>query len=1238
MLSVKKILAGRGAVDYYLNQTRRGLADYYLPEHSSPDGDVAVAEGLSAPGSSWWGGGAEVLGLDGEVERRQFVPLYSKGAKPDGGYLGRRFRTQEDAAEARADRMAKIEQIADPFERWEAQQEVARAGSGVSVAAWDATFSPVKSVSLLWAAGDRHIQEQVWAAQVAAVDAGLAYLEEHAAFVRAGRNGVKVLDADGLVVARMNEWTSRDGDMQLHTHCVILNRARTSVDGRWRALDGRPLLAAKTGAAAVYHRVLEAELTRRLGVAWRDRPEGLREIDGVPEELIGAFSTRRRAITAEVARLVAAYEDRYGTPPPPAVRHQMAQDATLATRRSKREPSPAEALEAWERRARQQGSDLAALPGQVIGRNTVRRNPSAARDELGLLLERLAGSSRASFTRHDLLRAALDVVEVAARPAHELRRDADRLITRLLDSDLVLALHAEDPLQVGEVFRRADGTSVFTRHARERWTLRSTLDREAWLLAVAAEPAAIAVEAEAVTHAVDRHRLGADQAAAVHQLLESEQRVGLLVGPAGAGKTRTLRAVVDAWGQGGGNVIGLTVSQAAAEVLATEAQVRAENTAKWLYETRHSRWHLPDRPLLLIDEASMVSTDDLVTLVAQARQAGGKVLLVGDPAQLSAIHIGGAFDLLAERHGSARLTEIRRFTHPWEADASILLRDRDPAALDAYAMRGRIHGGRLEELESALFDAWKADALGTNDHRARETVAMIVASNDQAAVLGERARHALIDAGHVAAGPTVQLADNLASVGDHIVTRRNDRRLTGTGGAWVVNGQTWTITSILPHGGVEVARHGDGETLTLPADYLGQHTHLAYATTAHRAQGMTVDRAHATVDADTTHQQLYVAATRGRQSNDLWVALDSDRDLIADDTHLPDPQHLLVRALARQDPDRLSAHQLADDARHELHSLARLGAIFEDAARHTTHQWLATKLDAHGLGQAVRDTEWGSLLDRTRQLALQGHDLDQLTDRAIAMRPIDDAHSTAGVLHWRLSQIADHTEPARRPGPLRSLPPADPGDPHHQLARAAGELIRQRWHEIREQLTDLDGLLPYARDLGPRPADPADSLSWITAATAITAYRERYDLPHHTQLLGERPGPLRPDAQAAYDHALHQHDRHLARQHRRLDPDALQALRDAVAAAGRRTEQLDPDELQQASTQADQTRRHWRTTTVQPDRAAARDQHQRARLALDSLERLAADHRQTRHAAHRARDHARQLALLPQRGESPTRR
>ncbi|MEX0953036.1 MAG: MobF family relaxase, partial [Nitriliruptoraceae bacterium] len=220
---MKRIHAGRSAVDYYLNQTRHGMADYYLTDDR--DGDDASR--LSAPAASWWGGGAESLELAGEVQRAQFVPLYAKAVRPGGGYLGRRFRLPEEVDAARADALRAAADITDPYQRWIAKHQIRRRGGHASVAAWDCTFSPPKSVSLLWAAGDRDIQTQVWDAHLAAVETGLAYLQEHAAYVRAGAQGVRVMDTTGLLVARMNEWTSRDGDMHLHTHCLILNRAET---------------------------------------------------------------------------------------------------------------------------------------------------------------------------------------------------------------------------------------------------------------------------------------------------------------------------------------------------------------------------------------------------------------------------------------------------------------------------------------------------------------------------------------------------------------------------------------------------------------------------------------------------------------------------------------------------------------------------------------------------------------------------------------------------------------------------------------------------------------------------------------------------------------------------------------------------------------------------------------------------------------------------------------------------
>lgn len=1200
MLTVKRIHAGRAAVDYYLNQTRRGLADYYLPEPPADEADdEAVRARLSAPGSSWWGGGAEALGLSGEVERRQFVPMYAKGVRPGGGYLGTKFRQPEEVDAARAAALQAASEIADPYERWMAKHEIRRKGGHASVAAWDCTFSPPKSVSLLWASGDDHVQRQVWAAHTAAVDAGLGYLQEHAVYVRAGRNGVRVLDTTGLVVARMNEWTSRDGDMHLHTHCLLLNRAQTAEDGKWRALDGRAVLSARTGAGALYNRTVEAELTRRLGVGWRDRPDGLRELDGVDDELIDAFSSRRRAITAKVEELAAAYRDKYGIDPPPAVLNAMGQTAWSATRQRKHVPDPADALEQWEETARSHGRQLAELPARVIGR----ARPVGPAHEPGVgidrLLAALAAGGRATFTRHDLLRAALDALPPSCDTADVLEARANDLVNAVVRGPELIGVTAPDLIEAPATLRRGDGTSVYEQPDRHRWALRSTLDQEAWLLDVAVEDAGHQLDPSTIETAVTEHGLGEDQADAVRQLLGSPQRVGLLVGPAGAGKTRTLRAVVDAWQHTGRPVLGLTVSQAAAQVLCAEAQVRAENTAKWLHETARGRWAMPDGALVLVDEASMVSTHTLVDLVEQTRRAGGKVLMVGDPAQLAAIHIGGAFDLLAARLGASHLHEIRRFTEPWERHASQLLRRRDPAALAEYAMRARMHGGRQADVETGLFDAWQTDALAADENGGRRSVLMIVSTNEQAAVLAERARHTLIERGAVSGGSAVQLRDNRASIGDHIVTRRNDRRLVTSNRGWVVNGDLWTIIEVYDDGAVDARRHGDAATITLPADYLTEHCHLGYATTAHRAQGMTVDVCHAAITHATSHEALYVAATRGRDGNHLWVATDTDREVVRDADDLPPPENVLSRILERRDPDRLSVHQAIEESLTEMSGLARLGQIFEDAARTATDEWLEQFLADRGLGDAVDDPEWSTLLTTARQAALAGHDLDGLLDDALRMRSMAGAESIAAVLDWRVGMLADVSVPARARGPLASLPPT--GGPSVEVARQAGELMRERWRQIRATLAATTATLRWAAELGPQPAEREERSAWLTAATAVTAYRERFEVPSYALMVGETPSSPRPDAQAAWDHARLQADRYLARRLRHLTDEKLDELdrHQQAILANRFT--FDPVELHAARL----SRANWVRAATGPQR-------------VGPLERAAGHHNAWRKEAHAA--------------------
>ena len=262
----------------------------------------------------------------------------------------------------------------------------------------------------------------------------------------------------------------------------------------------------------------------------------------------------------------------------------------------------------------------------------------------------------------------------------------------------------------------------------------------------------------------------------------------------------------------------------------------------------------------------MAATLDLDTITTHAQQAGAKVLLVGDWAQLSPVSAGGAFHLLAhDRDDVATLHEVRRFTHAWERDASLRLRDGDPAVVDEYLAHGRVQGGDRESMLDLLYEAWRADI------DAGLTSLMIAADTETVLDLNRRAQADRIRAGEVA-GAGVALADGTtAGRGDVIVTRRNDRHLVAPGG-FVKNGDRWHV---LAHH-ARRQPHRPTPRWRRPGRGCPRHTSpdtssSATPTTAQRAQGRTVDRAHAYLAPAATRETLYVMASRGVQSNDLYV-------------------------------------------------------------------------------------------------------------------------------------------------------------------------------------------------------------------------------------------------------------------------------------------------------------------------------------------------------------------------------
>lgn len=416
------------------------------------------------------------------------------------------------------------------------------------------------------------------------------------------------------------------------------------------------------------------------------------------------------------------------------------------------------------------------------------------------------------------------------------------------------------------------------------------------------------------TRVLDRSVLGEDQREAVRGLLSGGERVALLIGPAGTGKSRALDAAREAWIAAGFDPIGLAPSAMAASVLRDEAGLRSDTLAKFLYETERDRstFIIDHRSVIVLDEAGMARTDDLTKLLHLAAKRAAKVVLVGDPHQLGAVGPGGIFRTLADDHGAYELETVRRFQHAWEAAASLHLRDGNPAILPTYLRHGRLEGGSRAEMVDRAFQAWR------EAHDEGQSLLLMAGDNATVEELSRRCRAELVARGHVS-DEHARIATGHVSAGDEIVTLENNRRITTSRGAHIHNGARWHITATFVDGSIDGVSLETAERVTLPAEYVREHVALGYALTVHKAQGKTAERAVLLVDEKMSAAQLYVGMSRGREENRAFVIC-SDDDL---DDHVRRPVSGALEVLAK-----VLRHDAADRSAHDV--MRRNLARFDD--------------------------------------------------------------------------------------------------------------------------------------------------------------------------------------------------------------------------------------------------------------------------------------------------------------------
>jgi conjugative relaxase-like TrwC/TraI family protein len=909
-----------------------------------------------------------------------------------------------------------------------------------TVAGFDLTFSPVKSVSALWAVADPAVAV-IERAHQAAVKEALAFIEKHALFTRTGPQGIRQVNVRGLVATAFTHRDSRAGDPDLHTHVAVANKVQT-LDGRWLSIDGRVLFKAKVAASETYNTALEQHLRDTLRVRFAERPgtdptkRPIREIIGVDPRLNQRWSTRRAHINTRSGELAIQFQHDHGRPPTPVEALHLAQQATLETRDAKHEPrSLAEQRTTWlnEAAAVLGGRGAVASMVQTALAPPADTAPIADSHWVAETADHILSvmeASRSTWQMWHVRAEAQRQVRTTGVTAERASSLVDLLVDEVLDRRSVALAAPHSGIEEPEVLRRLDGSSVYTVAGADLYTSQRILDAEARLVAMVGRRGGASVEESAVDLALlemaaNGTALDAGQAALVRQMCSSGARLQLAIAPAGAGKTTAMRALVLAWTQDGGQVVGLAPSAAAAAVLAEQTGIRTDTIAKLTWSLDHGElpdWAAATGPstLVIIDEAGMADTLSLDAAVQFAIDRGASVRLVGDDQQLAAIGAGGVLRDITHTHGALRLTELHRFTNPAEAAASLALREGKPEALDFYLDHGRIHVGDLATTVEDAFNAWVSDRAAGLD------AIMLAPTRGLVADLNRRARaHGL---NHTPAVFEVPLADgNRASVGDVIITRTNDRRLRLTATDWVKNGDRWTVTHVGKQGDLTVRHIRSHLTVRLPADYVRDSTGLGYATTIHSAQGVSADTTHGLATGQESRQQLYTMLTRGRAANHLYLQVVGDGDphtLIRPDTISPrTPTETLQHILAR-DEAPVSASTVLRELNNPAARLFQAVQRYTDGLHVAAEQLVGPETVAE-LDQADRyipglttEPAWPSLRAHLLGLAAEtGEHPLRLMLTAASGRDLETAGDMAAVLDWRLPEMAPVD-----PGPLPWLP------------------------------------------------------------------------------------------------------------------------------------------------------------------------------------------------------------------------
>ena len=552
----------------------------------------------------------------------------------------------------------------------------------------------------------------------------------------------------------------------------------------------------------------------------------------------------------------------------------------------------------------------------------------------------------------------------------------------------------------------------------------------------------------------------AEQKAAIGQVTRPEG-VTVLAGLAGAGKSTVLRAVADIYEADGRRVVGAALAGKAAEGLEASAGISSRTIASMERSWENGNGHLRKGDVLVLDEAGMVASAQMTRVIERVDGWSAKLILVGDSRQLQPIEAGAAFRAIADEVGYSELTEIRRQTVPWQAQASVEFgKGNAVEALKAYVANDYIQAhvsrdvARMETIASWSSD-WEANV---------DTV-MLAHANKDVLALNEMARQTIKDRGGLqdeAKFVTARGVRHFAE-GDRIIFLENDRELG------VKNGTIGTVEEAHPGRLTISVDHLDDPIQIDQQDYA--NIDHGYALTIHKTQGSTVDTVHLLATGSMDAQLTYVAMTRHRENVTMHIAGDTFRGI---DNY--DPSRYIEPLGRERLKDTTLSYAMTEDYRQSLFE-AREGV--QDSTD-KPGGWLRRFVDIRGWAQPeeVRQS-LRTYADRLRQIIGSGGGESQeirVLESGVPGRNVPTVRPLPDVLEGTVARL-DHVQ-------LHSTRMGDQGTARRDALHMADHVMHDGRHAQK--------LREWAHDV-----------SDIVAPTTVVAIGRDFDEPKATRLLGD---------------------------------------------------------------------------------------------------------------------------------------